>query len=220
MEGQAIVKKNFLKVFLFIFYLVGIAGHIIPLTRPIMLWLTPYVLLATGVIIFYPVIKNNQWRLFIFFVLCGLFAFFAEVIGVNYGILFGNYFYGETLGFKILSVPVIIGINWMVILAGSISFSAIISKNKLAIIFLSTFFALIFDYLMESVAMQFSYWNWENGTVPIANYLTWGILIFIFTCICVSQRFAMKSTIPAFIFVVQLVYFLALNLAIHSGIIK
>ena len=200
--------------------MVGLAGHVIPLTRPIMLWLTPYVLLATGGIIFSPVIKNNQWELFIFFALCGLFAFFSEVIGVNYGILFGNYYYGDTLGFKILSVPVIIGINWMVILAGSISFSAIITKNKAAIIFLSTIFALIFDYLMEPVAMHFNYWNWENGTVPFANYLTWGILIFIFTSIYVLKRFAMNPTMPAFLFAVQLVYFLALNLAIHSGVIK
>lgn len=200
--------------------MVGVAGHVIPLTRPIMLWLTPYVLLATGVIIFFTVIKRNQLKVFIYFVFCGLFAFISEVIGVKYGILFGNYYYGETLGFKILSVPVIIGINWMVILAGSISFSAIITKNKAAIIFLSTIFVLIFDYLMEPVAMYFNYWNWENGTVPFSNYLTWGIIIFIFTSIYVLKRFAMNSKMPAFLFAVQLIYFLALNLAIHSGIIK
>ena len=199
--------------------MVGVAGYIIPDIRPIMLSLTPYVLFISGVIIFYPVIKNNQWKLFMFFVFSGLFAFFAEVIGVKYGILFGNYYYGEALGYKILSVPVIISINWMIILAGSISVSEIISKNKIVIIFLSAFFAIIFDYLMEPVAMYFNYWSWANGTIPFTNYLTWGILILIFTCIYMFNGFSMKFTMPAFLFVIQLAYFLLLKLAIYSGII-
>jgi putative membrane protein len=153
------------------------------------------------------------------FVFCGLFAFFAEVIGVKYGIIFGNYYYGEALGYKILSVPVIIIINWMIILAGSISVSEIISKNKIVIIFLSAFFAIIFDYLMEPVAMYFNYWSWANGTIPFINYLTWGILIFIFACIYVFNGFSMKFTMPAFLFVIQIAYFLLLKLAIYSGII-
>ena len=36
----------------------------------------------------------------------------AEIIGVNFGFLFGQYQYGSTLGIKWMGVPLIIGINW------------------------------------------------------------------------------------------------------------
>jgi bisanhydrobacterioruberin hydratase len=214
-ERQTVVNKYFF----IIFYMVGVVGHILPVTRPFMLSLTPYVLLITGIIIFYPVIKNNQLKLFIFFALCGLIAFFAEVVGVNFGTLFGDYFYGEILGIKILAVPLIIIVNWMIILIGSISLSGIISKNKATMVILSTLFALIFDYIMEPVAIYFKYWNWESGYVPFMNYFTWGIMIFIFTSVYVFNRFRIKSSIPAFIFVIQILYFLLLRLAIYSDII-
>ena len=41
-----------------------------------------------------------------------LITFFSEWIGVNYGWLFGSYEYGDSLGFKIDGVPIIMGANW------------------------------------------------------------------------------------------------------------
>ena len=42
-------------------------------------------------------------------------TFFSEWIGVNYGWLFGSYVYGESLGFKIGGVPLLIGANWLLL---------------------------------------------------------------------------------------------------------
>ena len=58
----------------------------------------------------------------------------AETIGVNFGILFGDYEYGENLGFKIFGVPFLIGINWIVLtfITGSLS-SLIFKKFSLSI---------------------------------------------------------------------------------------
>ena len=39
----------------------------------------------------------------------------AEILVVSYGIIFGNYKYGEILGYKVLGVPLIIGINWCIL---------------------------------------------------------------------------------------------------------
>ena len=40
----------------------------------------------------------------------------TEAIGVNTGLLFGTYEYGANLGFKIFGVPLIIGVNWTVLI--------------------------------------------------------------------------------------------------------
>jgi putative membrane protein len=38
-------------------------------------------------------------------------GFFIEAIGVNTGLIFGNYVYKTTLGWKFLETPLIIGVN-------------------------------------------------------------------------------------------------------------
>lgn len=39
----------------------------------------------------------------------------AEGLGVNYGLIFGHYQYGEALGWKIEGVPFLIGVNWAIL---------------------------------------------------------------------------------------------------------
>ena len=64
----------------------------------------------------------------------------AEILGVNYGLIFGKYDYGDNLGLKLLGVPLLIGLNWVVLtfICGSISnhfiknkYLSILSKLKL-----------------------------------------------------------------------------------------
>jgi putative membrane protein len=37
------------------------------------------------------------------------------MLGVHTGILFGNYKYGNALGLKLNDVPILIGINWFIV---------------------------------------------------------------------------------------------------------
>ena len=39
----------------------------------------------------------------------------TEIIGVNTGILFGTYTYGDFFGIKVFDVPLLIGVNWFCI---------------------------------------------------------------------------------------------------------
>ena len=56
---------------------------------------------------------------------------FVEFLGVNYGLIFGNYEYGQNMGPKFLGVPFLIGINWIIItlISGGITHNLWI-KNK------------------------------------------------------------------------------------------
>jgi len=102
--------------FVLIFYLVGIIGFAIPFSRPVFQAITPLTLiLVFTLLLFY---QENIWKakhilLFIFIYAA---SFFIEVYGVNTGKLFGEYIYGKTLGFKFFNTPVIIGLNWILLL--------------------------------------------------------------------------------------------------------
>ena len=57
----------------------------------------------------YPMDKMLKFLAFVIFFMGGM---FAEWLGVNYGILFGDYAYGANFGPKLDGVPFLIGINW------------------------------------------------------------------------------------------------------------
>ena len=76
---------------------------------------TPFnLLLSFSLLMWTQESKNAAFLLFIGAVF--IIGFFSEVTGVNTGLLFGNYSYGKVLGIQILKVPLIIAINWFIII--------------------------------------------------------------------------------------------------------
>ena len=59
--------------------------------------------------------KTNKKHFLFFTLFCFLLGFSVEYIGVKTGILFGEYSYGENLGLKLFGVPLIIGVNWVIL---------------------------------------------------------------------------------------------------------
>lgn len=219
MERPQFIKKYNPYRFLIIFYSVGLAGHLVPFTRDFMLLLTPLALLISFITIIIPFIQNSQCKVFGFIILCGIAGYFAEIVGVNSGILFGQYTYGITLGPGIACVPFAMILNWIIIFTGSISLAEIFFKNKTLIIISASVFSVLFDYLIEPVAVIFKYWSWEGNQVPIKNYITWGILIFIFSIIFVLLKLKVKTRLPAFLFVIQLIYFFIFRITLFFNIL-
>lgn len=220
MERPAFIKNYNPYRFLVIFYIVGLAGHLFPFTRSFMLSITPFALLISWITIIIPFIQNKEWKTLIFFIVCGIAGFIAEVIGVNYGILFGDYSYGDVLGFGIFGAPLVIGLNWIIILTGSLSLSGILFKNKIIIVLAAVIFSVVFDFIMEPVAVFFTYWNWKPENIPLTNYFTWGALILIFSLTFICLKFTLKSKLPAFLFTIQFIYFFILRVLIYFKILK
>lgn len=101
-----------------------------------------------------------------------------EIIGVKTGMIFGNYIYGETLGIKLLDVPLTIGLNWLALLyATSSLFVQLFPDSKNVSIFIKAFFPALLmtslDYLIEPVAIQHDFWHWFGAPIPLKNYLGW-----------------------------------------------
>lgn len=100
----------------------------------------------------------------------------AEWIGVNTGVLFGDYAYGGNLGLKIGGVPLLIGLNWALL-----AFAAMALVNNLDLIgwakpVLGALVMVGLDFFMESSAPVFDFWSFENNLVPVWNYICWFLL--------------------------------------------
>lgn len=102
----------------------------------------------------FTLLFHTKWsRDFIIYGIILLLAgFFIETIGVETGIIFGNYRYGNTLGIKFLEVPLIIGLNWflLVYIISTVFFKI---RNIYIFALVAAFVMTLLDVLIEPVAI-------------------------------------------------------------------
>ena len=110
---------------------------------------------------------------------CSIFfiGMFAEVLGVNYGYIFGEYIYLDNLGMKIMGVPLMIGIQWVILSFVTGSFAHYFFKNKrFKSICLGVFLMILLDFLIEPVAPDLGFWVFESEVAPLQNYVGWFLI--------------------------------------------
>jgi putative membrane protein len=191
-------------------YAFALFGHMFDALYAYMLMLTPYTLFVLGVLIMFTTVEDR--RLIYWLVLTYLFTLVLEIIGSKTGLIFGEYTYGSVLGVKLLGVPLVIGLNWVIIIWGCILFTLRITKSPVLTGLISAAIAVLFDILLEPVAINFGYWNWSDISVPIQNYIAWFLIAFVFSYFYAAKRIITESTVPIHYFFVQAAFFLALNI--------
>ena len=107
-----------------------------------------------------------------------LIGMITESLGVNYGLIFGDYEYGNNLGFKLFGVPFLIGINWIILTAISANIASFLTKNNsiLLTIITGALLMLAMDFVMEPIAPKLDMWRFKNLIVPPSNYIGWLII--------------------------------------------
>jgi putative membrane protein len=165
--------------FMAIFYTVGILGSLFGPAW--FMSLTPInLLLSLGfIILFY---SGNLIRLSIWLVFVALAGYAIEWLGVKTGVIFGEYWYGNNLGYKIEDIPYIIGVNWMLMIFCTAAFVAALPiKLSLPLrIMAAAFLMALFDSLIEPVAPKMDFWHWKEGAAPIRNYMAWFVFSLVF----------------------------------------
>jgi putative membrane protein len=156
--------------------------------------------------------KNNRLLLWA----AGTFALtlFLEILGVATGAVFGNYTYGPTLGISILGVPLLIGINWTLIIMGTATLVERLTDNSWLVASGTAAITVVFDWIMEPVAIALDYWWWSSTTIPLQNYIAWFVIAFVFAMIFSRMKLKTASSIPSQIVVVQALFFSLLRLLV------
>ncbi len=209
-----IFKRNIITVILTGFYLFGIIFHLWNKTGPLVTGLTEITLYVCNalIIIYYFLINKENQNAFTWLLLTVFITLILEIIGVDTGKIFGTYYYGDTMRLKIRGVPIIIGINWAILILASFEISRLISPKKNLIPILAGIIIVIFDYVMEPVAMKLDYWQWKNNIIPFQNYLIWFLLAVQFSYLINFLKIKTSLRILVVYFCLQLLFFIALNL--------
>lgn len=199
-----------------VFYGVGLIGHLLPTVKPVMLLATPWFLWGAGA----AVLVSFFWGRAPWFVASRsvplfLFAFGVEVLGVGTGWVFGPYRYGDGLGFLVAGVPPVIGWNWLVVVIGVHTvvrwvFPQIAALLRVGLVGLV---CVAFDWLMEPAAVHLGYWTWLGGSVPLQNYLAWGVIAMAGAWWAERRRLWPEDPIVAWSVLCQAFFFAVLGLA-------
>ncbi len=170
-----------------IMYAVGVVGHVVPFFLPLMITLTPWILLGFAVVTIVMTLISprrsaaEKRNIMIWLGVTWIATFILEAVGVETGKVFGEYYYGETLGPQLFETPVIIGLNWCIIIFGISETLRMKRFSLLAALIGVPIGAVLFDIALEPVAMSvLDYWTWPGGTVPLQNYIAWGVISFVF----------------------------------------
>ncbi|WP_337864866.1 carotenoid biosynthesis protein [Ignavibacterium sp.] len=210
MERTKNLKLSKEEIFLYLIYTVGVIGHLTTSLIIYMKLLTPLTLLLTGGLVLLTTIQSSKGNFIIWAVVTYIITFSLEVIGVKTGVIFGSYWYGDTLGLKFLEVPLIIGFNWIMVILGVILLSKKIFNNKILLTISAALLATLFDFFLEPTAIKLNYWNWSDVMVPLQNYIAWFFISLLFTILYFIMKIKIKSDLPIKFFLTQLLFFIIL----------
>lgn len=220
-------KNNIAISIALLFHISGTVGILFTPYKNWFIQNTPINLCLMAALLFYTQIKIN--KAFIAFVCVSFTVGMAtEIIGVNTGYLFGNYWYTNTMGYKIFNVPLLIGVQWFVTI-----FCCGIAVNQLhdwlqkkyeiqglmispKIQFLSliidgALLATFFDFIMEPIAIHLNYWQWQNNAIPFYNYACWFIISLLLLVAFRFLPFNKHNQFAIHLLIIQSLFFLILR---------
>jgi len=131
----------------------------------------------------------------------------AEYLGVNYGFIFGTYQYGERLGYKILGVPLMIGVNWAILVYSTAAIAQKISGNPIISSLIGALLMVALDIIIEVSAPRFDFWEFQDGIIPLQNYMGWFIIACIAHILFQKVYKIMHYTLSIHIFIAIFVFF-------------
>jgi putative membrane protein len=201
-----------LKAVLVIYYAVGLLGLSLPVCREIFSNLVPFSLILSAAVLLY---FHTQWTrsaILVFF-LVYLAGYLVEMAGVLTGSIFGDYLYGPALGPALFGTPLLIGLNWFILTYCAYH----IFKDRRSIwvqALLGALLMVMFDFMLEPVATHLYWWLWVYGAIPLQNFIAWFIISYLMLLLLHQARMADKNPIAQFLFIVQFLFFLALNITL------
>ncbi|HEY0057218.1 MAG TPA: carotenoid biosynthesis protein [Pedobacter sp.] len=197
-----------------LFFTVGFIGFTSPEYSNQFKQLVPFhLLLMFGLMLISHEDKNKAFWTFL------LVAFFAgfliEFIGVTTGLIFGNYRYGATLGPKLADIPILIGVNWILVIYSTGIFLKIFGiKSHTTRALIGAFIITVLDFFIEPVAIKYDYWSWAGREVPFHNYIGWFLFSYALLRLFFHLKFRKNNFAAIVLFIVQFVFFFVLNMKV------
>lgn len=222
------LRNNIALFIAILFHVSGVIGILFTSSQEWFIQNTTLNLLLMAILIVWTQTSKTK-GFFVFLLVAFCTGFFVEAIGVHTGYLFGNYAYGVVMGKALWRVPFLIGVNWFVIVycCGSVvqalqdwtekkatdaSFEVPPALRKASFVVDGALLAVFFDFIMEPVAEKLGYWKWGGtGEIPFYNYLCWFLISCSLLFIAQNLKFNKRNYFAVNLFIIQLLFFLALR---------
>lgn len=192
-------------------YLAGAIGLLLPQTRSLFQALTPFHLLLTAGLLFW---FHQDWnKSFLFFCATAfLIGYAVEVVGVHTGAVFGDYWYGEAFGLKVLEVPLLIGLNWLVLVYCC---GVICARFPLPLPIKAALAAALMvglDFIIEPISAHYDFWYWQHNIIPAQNFIAWFITAYLLMVIFYVLPLQRRNPLALPLYLMQLFFFASLLL--------
>jgi putative membrane protein len=217
MNFTIFLNLTFAKYFVIALHFFGLVFMCWSPTKDFFVALTPLNLIISAILLIYHQEQKTSF-FYLFACFCAFFGYFVEVIGVHTGLIFGEYCYGITLGFQIWKVPLLIGVNWAVLIIASAAIAEnLLAKtnnkfNKISKSILGAVLMTGLDYLIEPIAMYLDFWQWKNNSVPLQNYVAWFFIACLLHSIYQYTNLKKQNKLAITLFIAQVLFFGVYNL--------
>ena len=193
-----------------LFYTVGIGGIVLPITQSFFIALIPFALLSSFVLILLYHRSSKNRNEFVFFIFVFGLSYLIEVVGVNTHFPFGNYSYGSGLGVKVFGTPLMIGINWVMLVYCSASILERTGWGPVIQVLSASSLMVLYDLVLEHVAPKLEMWSWAGNSVPFQNYMAWFTLGISFHAFLKFMKIRTLNPVAPAIFICQFLFFITI----------
>jgi uncharacterized membrane protein len=209
-EKVSVLKtEHYLTFVLFILHTVGIVGLTSPY-KDLFLSLTPLnLLISTGIVIWWQRIYPKAFVPVLIFIY--LLGFFIEVLGVNTGLIFGEYSYDRGLGFQLWGTPLMIGVNWLMLVLASAAAARRVPTNNYLQALIAALLMVLLDLLIEPVSSKLEFWTWKDNLIPKQNYYAWFVVAYIMQSVYFHFRLDVPNKVGQNLFLILIYFFALLN---------
>ena len=160
-------------------------------------------------------IERSKKTLFLTLI-CFIVGMLAEIIGVNYGFLFGEYVYGEVLGPKFMGVPLIMGILWCILVFMTGFIVQLFFDKTWARIIVGISLMLFLDLVIEPVAPVLDFWTFKSGIASYQNYIGWTVISLPLQLVFHKVKLKIDGPFAFHLYFLQLLFFIILLLKINT----
>ena len=208
------------------FYLVGLLLFIFPYTRNLFIFLIPFSLLlvAGAVFLWYPKKIRGTCRpdagTAFWFLIIYISSLSLEIAGVRTGEIFGSYSYGEGLGWKVCGTPLIIGLNWLMLIYAAYDIALRTIPRVIPRILFAALLMTLYDIVLEWAAPAMKMWTFHDGYPGWKNFAAWFIASALYAAGFWALRIRPYNPPARTLFLIQILFFILIGFyATLSGII-
>ncbi len=150
--------------------------------------------------------KGHKW-FFPMVVIGFLTGMITEILGVQWGWIFGDYQYGEALGYKIFGVPLLIGVNWSLLTIITAAIAQQFYQNIFMRIIIGVGLMIFLDLLIEPIAPELDFWVFDGVEAPLQNYIGWAAVALFLQAVFHYFKISIVGWFPHQLYLLQIIFF-------------